>query len=762
MKGFLFVGLEHTIDDMGSASVQMNELDMIADPVPEEETNAAAHGALWITIGMASIGLSNYGYSLVLTHLLSVAEYSVFSAGQSLILWATNVATVSVPWVLAQALARAKSEQERSSAIRFAKLMSSGTGIVAGSIVGGIAIGLSGFTVAIVVAVSTFVIFVGTTTTGWLQGDERMRSLSLLYIAENVFKNIGGVLLVAVVGLKGIGALAGFGIGGLAMLARWPRTGANRKRSYREIVNKELLRQAFATAGAQGLVSLFVALDVVLVALLPGNRALAASYQASTTLTRIPLYVAGAVATAYFPSLSRNSSSGVITGQAVRLYAATGLPLMAILATVPGSLVTRVFPSDYGSIDLMLKYTAVTGFAAGGISLVTTFFQAANDYSCLRWLGLGLAGYVVALVGGWRIDGVVGFAAGGAVGSALALLIIVCLLVRRRGLAVLARIRLVEPVIAAAALIMARHFWWLWLVVAFVCGLRAAMHFLRPDTRHEDMAKWATRPESAINEPVSVSSMLVDAIWWDDARKRSDDELREMLAVARTNHVEGKLAQAYPEQLADVRYEIQGAMHLHAKILDMAATRLRRERIPAVLIETEARGHSFPRKIDIVIPRRYWNAATRAFPEFYFSYKQQQDMIILQPPAGQGLHIYPDLTWLGISFLSTNRLVSRAVRSNDGILVPSPTDHLRIILGHGLFQRRDLNLSQLLVLWHLMSRPTVVMAANAEASQERWLGEFKEMLSLAGNAINRMDQGEEITLPVPLPVLEEQRIWRVA
>ena len=204
----------------GTRAKQVDELGMSTDQVPDivrapTAKRSAARGALWVTVGTVSIGLSNYGYSLLLTHLLNVAEYSVFSAGQGLILWATNIATVSVPWVLAQALARAKSERERNSAIRFAKLMSGGTGMVAGIIVGGIAIGLSGPATAVVVAVGTLVIFLGTTTSGWLQGDERMRSLSLLYIAENVLKNAGGILLVTVAGLKGIGALAGFGIGGL-------------------------------------------------------------------------------------------------------------------------------------------------------------------------------------------------------------------------------------------------------------------------------------------------------------------------------------------------------------------------------------------------------------------------------------------------------------------------------------------------------------------------------------------------------------------
>ena len=80
---------------------------------------------------MVIVGLLNYAYALLLTHLLSVTAYSRFAAGQGLILWASTVATVSVPWVLAQALVRARSDAERNSAIRFAKLAGAGSGVIA-------------------------------------------------------------------------------------------------------------------------------------------------------------------------------------------------------------------------------------------------------------------------------------------------------------------------------------------------------------------------------------------------------------------------------------------------------------------------------------------------------------------------------------------------------------------------------------------------------------------------------------------------------
>jgi hypothetical protein len=77
------------------------------------------------------------------------------------------------------------------------------------------------------------------------------------------------------------------------------------------------------------------------------------------------------------------------------------------------------------------------------------------------------------------------------------------------------------------------------------------------------------------------------------------------------------------------------------------------------------------------------------------------------------------------------------------------------LLVHGLFQRRGLDLSQLLILWDLM-HPGVIAGARAEAEQESWLRGFDDMLTAAQEAITLLDRGEQITLPVPPPSLPAQ------
>jgi O-antigen/teichoic acid export membrane protein len=474
----------------------------VADGPPQSaaatrpDETAVAHGARWITLAFVIVGLLNYGYALLLTRLLNVADYSRFAAGQGLILWASTVATVCVPWVLAQGLARARTETERHSVTRFAKLISVTSGFAAAALTGVIALRFAAPAAVLALAISTFVIFLGTTTTGWLQGTERMRSLAVLYVAENVLKNGVGVLLVVLARLGDTGALAAFGIGGLVMLARWPRTprhpGPDLAGTLGRpgLTRRDLWGRAARIAGAQSMVSLFVALDVVLVAVLPGNRALAASYQAGATLARIPLFVAGAVATAFFPSMSRGESGGALAARALRMYAAVTLPVAAILITVPGHLLALIFPAQYGAVAVLLKFTAVTGFGAGGISLVIAFFQAADDYSCLTWLLVGLIGYAADLVVGWLIDGVTGLAVGGAVGTVSALLLSGHYLVQNQGYAVLSRVALIEPVLAAAALTVVRPYLYLWMAVAVAIGLRTGVRFLRPGARHARGPRW--------------------------------------------------------------------------------------------------------------------------------------------------------------------------------------------------------------------------------------------------------------------------------
>ena len=101
---------------------------------------------------------------------------------------------------------------------------------------------------------------------------------------------------------------------------------------------------------------------------------------------------------------------------------------------------------------------------------------------------------------------------------------------------------------------------------------------------------------------------------------------------------------------------------------------------------------------------------------------------------------------------ATGRLLARARKSRGGFcLIPAPADYLRIWLAQALFQDLTLDLSRLLAVCNLL-HPTVITVARAEASREGWRADFDGALAAAGGAIDRLDRGLPVNLPVPMPV----------
>lgn len=195
---------------------------------------------------------------------------------------------------------------------------------------------------------------------------------------------------------------------------------------------------------------------------------------------------------------------------------------------------------------------------------------------------------------------------------------------------------------------------------------------------------------------------------------------------------------------------MQNAGEWYERVLGATTIRLDSANIPAVLIEERLRGESVCGYINLVISRHYWQRALSVLTDGHTFCLQWPDVILIQPPAGPSLHLRPDLSWLGAQFLPTDRLIAHAWRTREGVLAPDPIDRLRILLGHALFQRRGLDLSQLITVSGLML-PAVIWAAREEASREGWLSDFDEMQARAKSAISHLDRGEPIPLPVPAP-----------
>lgn len=628
----------------------------------------AVHGARWIATAVVLVGALNYAYTLVLTRLLDVSGYATFAAGQGLVVCTAAVAVVTVPWMLAQALARAGSDAERGEAVRFAVITAIAGGTVAALAVGCVAMEFASTPTTLVIAGSTLAIYITRVTAGWLQGSERLRTLAVLTAVEAALKFGVGLFFVWALGLGETGALAAFGIAVLPYVFFWPRRlRGGPRRAWRSVsADRQLWRRASGVASLQGVVALLAAMDIVLVAMLPTDRAAAASYQAAVMLGRVPLFLAGAVSIAFLPALSRRRSGDPLTASALRMYLTVALPLTVVAATVPGGLLARIFPDGYSMVSTLMACTATSGLALGALALLVTFAQAVNDYGCLRTLLVGLGLYVTALVSGWVTGGVLGMAIGGLCGTVAALVLLAVRHSRRHGFGVAERSfsRVVLPLLAlAAGLALLRPYPMVWFVVALTVSVVALWRFFgqrrvapvpepAEDPRDGPGEGSAEEPEpeprtppggargtrAAVHDERAVP-LLVDAVWRDRVRPAGDEELLGALAAARRNQVEGRLARAYPRQLAATLTEVESATGLFRRNLVESTDRLRAAGIPTVLIKADLAGDYVYGNFDLVVPPGRLRAAQAALDGWYAHrttyWLERSTKVLLEPPTAR-------------------------------------------------------------------------------------------------------------------------------
>ncbi|MFE5628978.1 hypothetical protein [Streptomyces sp. NPDC056543] len=256
--------------------------------------------------------------------------------------------------------------------------------------------------------------------------------------------------------------------------------------------------------------------------------------------------------------------------------------------------------------------------------------------------------------------------------------------------------------------------------------------------------------------------LLVDAVWRGDAPAASDEELRAALAVARDNQVEGRLAQAYPRQLASTLHTVDDAGRLFRRNVVESTDRLSAAAVPTVLVKADLPGDLTLGSFDLVVPTDRWKAAQKALGGWYVErsthWLERSTSVLLTPPDGPSAQLHTAVAWRGVSVMATDRLFAHAVPDHGGRawLVPCPADRLRIWLALGIFRNQTLDLSELLALRELLA-PEVVAEARAQTAREGWSVGGDRALELATEAMATLDRGEFVQLPLPLPVTTSLR-----
>ncbi|MFG2769953.1 hypothetical protein [Streptomyces sp. NPDC048350] len=544
----------------------------------------------------------------------------------------------------------------------------------------------------------------------------------------------------------------------------------------------------------------WIATEAVTVAVVNHVRALALTrlLDIGSYLRRVPLHLAGAVSIALLPMLSRRRAGAPLSARATGVVM-VALPLTVVGATAPGVVLTTVFPGGYPQPSTLMAGTAAAGLVLGAMSLLASFSQTVNGRVVLRPLWIGLFGHVSGLTAGWVAGGVLGMAIGGMCGTVVALGVLLIREAGRHGsaehavaphAAVLAAL---APVLVLGSVLPAlRPHPVLWLLAAILTTTLALGRFLTrrgaldpdpdengqgegvsqeamPDgtepyeTRSDGTERRESRsdrvgpgPDTRQNSERALR-LLVDAVWRGDPRPASDEELRAALAAARVNRVEGRLARAYPRQLATTLDAVSDAAHLFRRNLVESTDRLGAADIPTVLIKADLSGDLVHGDFDLVVPTDRWKAAQEALRGWFVKrstrWLERSTSVLLAPPGGPSAQLHTSVAWHGVSVMATDRLFAHAVPDHDGRawLVPCPADRLRIWLAHGLFRNQSLDLSELLALRELLA-PEVVAEARAQTAREGWSAGADRALDLATGAMAALDRGDLVLLPLPLPV----------
>jgi glycosyltransferase involved in cell wall biosynthesis/O-antigen/teichoic acid export membrane protein len=142
---------------------------------------------------------------------------------------------------------------------------------------------------------------------------------------------------------------------------------------------KTLARHAAGLAAGQAALSLLLTLDVIIGAAVQSGGDGLAGYQALLVIARVPLFVATALATAVFPRLvgaDGDRGANRAFRDTLRTFLLLGVVITAGVATVPGTLVEVVLPTEYLSSLSLLPPLALAGLGGALATLLIAYLQA--------------------------------------------------------------------------------------------------------------------------------------------------------------------------------------------------------------------------------------------------------------------------------------------------------------------------------------------------------------------------------------------------
>ena len=400
-----------------------------ADEVQDEVQS----GSSLVSLSSGAVSVVSYGCTLAMTHLLGAAEYSVYAAGQMLLSIVGVAAAALVPLPLAHAVSSVRrGSAERAQAVAFACYVSAGLGLAAGLVTAAVAAAVAPGAVVAAMALSAVALPTVAPAWGWMVGERRYRRFAVAATGEAVVR-LGVSVAAVLMGWGAGGALAAFAVGAVSASTLAVRH-LRAELSWSPAVLGERWRweETAGIAVTQLAVAALIGADVVLAALVAAQDPLVAGYQALSTLSKGPVYVAASTAVVAFPLLRDGRTRDSALRGALRSFALLAFPVAALVATLPPQLGAIALPDRYTASLVNLPLLAAAGVGYATISLLGTVLLAIRATGRCR-IGLSAAALLLPtsmLLGRHLGAGVAGLAVGAAAGALGAAAILLALAAR--------------------------------------------------------------------------------------------------------------------------------------------------------------------------------------------------------------------------------------------------------------------------------------------------------------------------------------------
>jgi glycosyltransferase involved in cell wall biosynthesis len=259
---------------------------------------------------------------------------------------------------------------------------------------------------------------------------------------------------------------------------------------------------------------------------------------------------------------------------------------------------------------------------------------------------------------------------------------------------------------------------------------------------------------------------FVADIVWRHRASASVDAGEAAFPVARRNRVVGAYTRALAP--ADPRFAelAQTADRREADFrrnLVEVTSAIRAAGVTPVLIKANPADELAYGNFDLVVGDDGWDRSRSALRDWGVRLERhplEPDKLIVHPAVGPAAHLHRQVSWFGIPILDAGSLADAArpyERNGAAWLVPAPEHELLIAVAHAAFQNLAFDLAELRTIRRLLIAD-VEIPAHVHAMNGGWELGFADALEVARRAIRRLDDAEDIELPVQLPVKVAARV----